>query len=1111
MKKKSHAGRHVLFPYCFKWLLMVKLIIFFVIAFTVTVTANESKAQATVSLRFRDVKLKNLLLTIEEQTNVSFIYNDNAIERIRIEEIDVRNKKWVDILLPILEEHAFQADFVGKNSVLIKRKPQNQEKVASGTVRDQDGKPLVGVSIKLKNSDKVTQSNSDGQFSLAVEGVDPVLQFSYVGYLTQEVPYRATMMDVVLVEDLAQLEKVVVVGYGTQKKATLTGSISQVSGDELKKSVAPNLSNSLVGRMPGVIANNRSGEPGNDFSEIYIRGKGSLGNNSPLYVIDGVANRGGIERLNPSDIESITVLKDASAAIYGAQAANGVILVTTKRGNGTKPIITYEGNFGLSENTRTPKLMDSYQYMVYDDEINAHFGRNEKYKDIKNGYKDGTIDPLLYANTDWMNVFFTRSPQTQHSLSLRGGDERIRYYVSGGLLYQKPGFRNTNLDFKTVQFRANLDAKINRDLSLLVEVGTRQENRHNSNYNMGTFFWEAFHAYPFLHDYYPNGLPGPGISWGNNLALLAAGATGYQKIKDNFLNTKVGFNLKAPWIVDGLYFSGYGAFDSQVRNEKRLNDMWDAYRYNPATKEYNNIRETTGEANINLSQRNDDNGTDTWHFKVGYEKIFGPHNINVFAAYEQSKSRGDWFSAYRRDFLSNAVDYMFAGSDNQKNNDGKATISARQNYFGRLSYGFKDRYLMDFTLRRDGSQNFTSDARWGWFPGIAAAWRISQEDFFKENLPAINELKIKASWGKLGNDRVDPFQYLSTFNLGDGALFGVDPKRGKGFTPGRLANPGITWEKVDTKNIGFESVLFNQSLSFDLQYFYSMRTDILTQKQASVPRYTGLTLPDQNIGEISNRGIEASVMYRSKVRDFNYFIGGNFTFVRNKIHFFDEAVSVPDWQRRTGHSIDSWLVYKTDGIYQTKEEVNSGPHLLNTAPGDIKYVDVDGDGNITSNDMVRIYESAIPEIIYGVSMGGKWKNFELNVLWQGQGRAKQMIRPGSYNRDVTYFDNRWISATETPNALYPRAFDRDDTFNTRNSTFWLKDASFIRLKNIELAYNLSPKVLERIKMDNLRIFVGGFNLFSIDHIKVQDPEGTNAGGMYYPQQRIYSVGLNVSF
>jgi len=1073
--------------------------------------ANESFAQGTVSLRFHNIKLKNLLLSVEEQTDISFIYNDNLIENIRIESIDVHAKNWKDVLFPILEKESFRADFVGKNRVLIKRKHLPQEKIASGTVRDERGTPLVGVSIKDKKSSRTTQSNSDGQFTLVVDEDDAVLQFSYVGYLPQESTYQEQAMDIILIEDLAQLEEVVVVGYGTQKKATLTGSISQVSGAELKQSVAPNLSNSLVGRMPGVIANNRSGEPGNDYSEIFIRGKGSLGDNNPLYVIDGVANRGGIERLNPSDIESITILKDASAAIYGAQAANGVILVTTKRGNSTKPIITYEGNFGLSEHTRTPQLMNAYQYMVYDDEINAHFGRTEKYKDIKNGYLDGTIDPLLYANTDWMDVVFRKSPQTQHSLSLRGGDERVRYYVSGGLLYQEPGFKNTNLSYQTVQFRSNLDAKVTKDLSVLVEIATRKEDRNNSNYDMGTFFWEAFHAYPFLHDYYPNGLPGPGISWGNNLAILASGRTGYQKITDRFLNTKIGFDLKAPWITDGLYVSGYGAFDSQDRNEKKLNDMWDAYRYNPSTQEYDNIRETTGEANINLSQRNDYNRTTTWHVKVGYEKEFGPHNINAFVAYEQGKVRGDWFSAYRRDFLSNAVDYLFAGSDNQKDNDGKATISARQNYFGRLNYGYKDRYLVDFTLRRDGSQNFVSNARWGWFPGISAAWRISQEDFFNEHISFVNELKIKASWGKLGNDRVAPFQYVSTYNLENGALFGINPKREKGFTVGRLANPNITWEKVDTKNIGFESVLFRQTLSFDVQYFYSMRTDILTQKQASVPKYTGLTLPDQNIGEISNRGVEASLIFRNKINTANYFIGGNFTFVRNKIHFFDEAENTPSWQRRTGHSIDSWLVYQTDGLYQTTEEIESSPRLLNTEPGDIRYVDIDGDGEITSNDMVRIYESAIPEIIYGITMGGKWKSLELNVLWQGQGRAKQMIKPGSFNRDVSYFENRWISASETPSARYPRAFDRDDTFNSRNSTFWLRDASFIRLKNIELAYNLSPSLLDRLNISNLRVFLSGFNLFSIDKIKIQDPEGVNAGGMYYPQQRIYSAGINVSF
>ncbi|WP_400261941.1 SusC/RagA family TonB-linked outer membrane protein [Sphingobacterium sp. SG20118] len=983
---------------------MVKFLIVFLFAFVASSMANESKAQKTVSFRFQEVKLKNLLASIEDQADVNFIYNDNIIHDIKIKTVDVQNVSWTELLAPILEKELLQLDFLSENRVVIKAKLKLQDKIASGVIKNVQGQVLAGVTVKVKGTNSVTQSNSDGQFSLVMQQDHAVLQFSYLGYLTQEVPYQKQAIDVVLEEDLAELEEVVVIGYGTQKKVTLTGAVSQISGSELQKSPAPNLSNSLAGRMPGVVANNRSGEPGNDFSEIYIRGKGSLGNNSPLYVIDGVANRGGIERLNPSDIETISVLKDASAAIYGAQAANGVILVTTKRGNGSKPTITYDGSYGLSEHTRTPQLMDSYQFMQYDDEINAHFGRTEKYKDIKGGYLDGSIDPLLYANTDWMDVIFTQSPQTQHSLSLRGGDEKVKYYVSGGYVYQKPGFRNTDLNFRTVQFRSNLDAKVTQDFSVLAEVSTRQENRNNSNYDMGTFFWEAFHAYPFLHDYYPNGLPGQGISWGNNLAILASGKTGYQRIKDNFLNTKVGFDFKMPWLVDGLSVSGYAAFDSQLRHEKKLNDMWDAYRYNPATQAYDNIRETTGEANINLNERNDDNRTETWNFKIGYNKDFGAHHINAFAAYEQSKSRGDWFSAYRRDFLSSAVDYIFAGSDNLKNNDGKATISARQNYFGRVGYGFKEKYLVDFTLRRDGSQNFSSDARWGWFPGISTAWRISQEDFFKEHVPFINELKLKASWGKLGNDRVDPFQYISTYVLGEGAMFGLDPKRGKGFTVGRLANPNITWEKVDTKNIGFESVFFKNSLSFDVQYFYSLRTDILTQKQASVPKYTGLTLPDQNIGEISNRGIESSLLYRNKMHEFSYSIGGNFTFVRNKIHFFDEAQNIPEWQKRTNHSIDSWLVYKTEGIYNTQAEIDDSAHLLNTKPGDIKYVDVDGDGKITNNDMVRIHESPIPEITYGVTMGGKWKNFEVNLLWAGQGRAKQIIKPGSYNRDVTYYE-----------------------------------------------------------------------------------------------------------
>lgn len=1089
-------------------------LLFLVLSVTQAFGATIYSQSVTLSLQMNDVSVEDVLNRIEEQTYFRFLYNKKIVDVDRKVNVYVQKEHVSDVLNTIFKNTDVVYTISDRQIVLSNEATLpyiHQANTVTGIVADTKGEAIIGANVVQKGTTNGTITDVNGSFAIDVPA-NAILKITYIGYVDQEVAVaNKKKLEVKLVENAQAIDEVVVVGYGTQKKATVTGSIAQVSGAELKQSPSANLTNSLVGRMPGVIANNRSGEPGNDYSEIYIRGKGSLGDNSPLYVIDGVANRGGIDRLNPSDIESITILKDASAAIYGAQAANGVILVTTKRGNDSKPIITYEGNFGLSENTRTPELMNAYQYMVYDDEINAHFGRTQKYKDIKNGYLDGSINPLEYADTDWMDAIFRASPQTQHSLSVRGGNDRVKYYVSGGYLYQEPGFKNTNLNFSTAQVRSNLDAKITKDFTVTLELATRQENRHNSNYDAGTLFWEAFHAYPFLPDYYPNGLPGPGLSWGNNLCILGSGATGYDKVKDNFMNTKVGFDLKMPWILDGLYLSGYGAFDSQFRSEKKLNEMWDAYRYNSATGEYDNIRATTGDANVNLTQRYDDNRTTTYHMKLGYEKRFDEHSFNIFLAYEQSKTTGDWFSAYRRDFLSSNVDYLFAGSDNQKDNDGSATVSARQNYFGRLSYGFKDRYLAEFTLRYDGSQNFASSTRWGWFPGVSLGWRISEEDFFKERVKFMDELKIKASWGKLGNDRVDPFQYISTYNLEDGPMFGLDPKREKGFTIGRLANPTITWEEVDTKNIGFESIFLDHKLNFDFQYFYSMRTNILTKKQASVPDYTGLTLPDQNIGEISNSGVEMSLIHKNKIGSIDYYVGGNLTFARNKIHFFDEAANVPEWQRRTGHSIDSWMVYKTDGIYQTQEDVDATPHLMNTQAGDIKYIDVDGDGSITSNDRVRIYESAIPEIVYGINMGGKWNSFELNVLWTGQGRAKQMIRPGSYNRDVSYFENRWISATETPEALFPRAFDRDDTFNSKDSDFWLKNAAFIRLKTVELAYNIPSKMLEKFHMTNLRVYVSGYNLFSIDKIKIQDPEGTSAGGMYYPQQRVYNVGLNISF
>lgn len=1081
------------------------------------VFAINGNSQVTkVSINANSSSLRNVLSDIEKQTDYLFVYDKNEVDVNRNVTVQANNKSVAEVLNSMLDNTDVVYAMEGENIMLMKKTMgttgmQQRGRRITGIVLDPEGEPIVGASITIKGTGEGIASNMDGKFTLNV-GSDAVLIVSYIGYTTQEIKVGdLTNLDITLQSDENLLKDVVVVGYGTQRKATLTGSVAQVSGEILKQSPTANLSNTLVGRLPGIIANNRSGEPGSDWSDVFIRGKSTLGNNNPLYVIDGVANNGNIERLNPSDIESVSVLKDASAAIYGAQAANGVILITTKRGNHTKPVITYEGNVGISQNTRTPQLMNAYQYMVYDDEINAHFGRVETFKDVKNGYLDGTIDRLQWADTDWMSAILKNAPKTQHSLSIRGGSERVKYFISGGYLYQEPGYKETSLNYNTLQVRSNLDAKITNDFTVSLDIALRQENRNNSNYNSGTFFYEALTAYPYLHDFYPNGLPGPGISWGNNLAILTRGLSGYNRTKDNFMNTKVSFDLKMPWIVDGLYLSGYASHYAQFRNEKELNDQWDAYRYNPSTGEYNNIRSTTGDGYINLNHQYDDNRVTTLHFKFGYEKRFETHSINAFVAYEQSKSTGEWFSAYRRDLLSNTVDYLFAGGDNLKDNDGSASVSARQNYFGRLSYGFMDKYLAEFTLRYDGSQNFKPDKRWGLFPGLSLGWRISEENFFRDNVTFMNELKIRTSWGKLGNDRVSAFQYLSTFNMGNGTPFGIDPQNTKGFTVGRLENPLITWESVDTKNIGFESVFLNRKISFDFEYFYSLRTNILTPKQASVPLYTGITLPDQNIGEVSNSGVETSLLFKDKAGSVNYYIGGNLTFARNKIHFFDEAVNTPEWQKRTGYSMDSWLVYKTDGIYQTQEEVDVSPHLMNAKPGDIKYIDVDEDGSITSNDRVRIYYGNTPQLVYGISMGGSWKGTELNVLWTGQGRVRQIIRPTTYNRHIDYFNGRWISAEETPDAKYPRAFSTNDSFNTQDSEFWLKDVSFIRLKSLELAYNLPSLFTEKIRVSNLRIYISGFNLFSIDKIKVQDPETNNAGATYYPQQRIYNVGVAISF
>lgn len=990
-----------------------------------------------------------------------------------------------------------------------------------GTVTDANNEPIIGASVLVLKSNPPQGATTDEHGNYVLSNVAPnaILRISYVSMQTQEVAVKGnSTVNIVLKESDELLDEVVVVGYGVQKKASITGSVASIKGGELKTSGMANVSNTLAGRLPGVVATNRSGEPGADWSNIIIRGKGTLNNNSPLIVIDGVANRAGLERINPSDIESINVLKDASAAIYGAQAANGVILITTRRGTTGKPTITYNGAYTLSQFTRTPKLLNAYEYMTWADEIEVgNTGTaNPRYANIKGGYLDGTINRKQYGDTDWMKATFRDfAPQTRHSISVNGGSENVKYYLSGDYFYQEPNYRNTVFNFQTTQLRSNVDAKINNYLTVNLDLAVRNEDRNNSIYGTGTMFWEAFNAYPFLYDYYPNGLPGPGLANGNNLAVLANGSDiGYDKVKDLFLDTKIGFDLKMPWITKGLSLSGYAAIDRRYRSEKKFWDTWDTYYYDTVNDDY--VKQTTNmDGNmINLNQEASNDLSKTFNLKLNYERTFGIHDIGAFVAYEQNQFDTDNFWAWRGYYMSSRPDYLDFGGEKDKTNGGNAFSSARQNLFGRFNYAYKNRYLAEFTLRHDGSMNFPKGKRWGTFPGLSVGWRMSEEKFIQEALPFANDLKLRASWGKLGNDRVDAFQYLNTFNMVNGAIYGEDPALHKGFKVGRTGNPDITWEKVDSKNIGLDAILWNGLLSFSGEYFYQKRNDILTKKQASIPDYTGLILPDQNIGEVSNKGFELSLNHTRSVNEIKYYIGGNFTYTKNTILFFDEAANVPDWQRRTGHSMDTWLYLKSDGIYQTQEEIDNSPHLPNTKPGDIKYVDIDDDKAITDNDRIRSSNGNIPRIVYGINMGITWKGFEASMLWTGQAQAYQMIVPYALNTQKEFYDNRWISAAETPNAKYPRAFDKEagSNNNTRWSDFWLYDASFIRLKNVEIAYNLPKEWTKNLQIEALRVFLTGNNLFTIDKIKFQDPESSaTSAGQYYPQSRTYTVGLTLSF
>lgn len=1029
-----------------------------------------------------------------------------------------------------------------------------------GKISDDKGQPLPGVSVLTKGTNTGGISDANGEYSVAA-GKNATLVFTYIGFTTKEVAVNGrSVVDVSLEEDTKALGEVVVVGYGTQKKVTVTGAVVAIQGEKIVKSPATDISNSLAGRLPGLVVIQTSGEPGNDGAKISIRGTNTLGNSSPLVVIDGIPDRdGGLGRLSPRDIESISVLKDASAAIYGARAANGAILVTTKRGKSGKPTITYDFNQGFAQPARVPQMASAYEYAnimnelpIYNSIPAGEWSNAWKSIQTTGTYKSPTAgvsslsanyspdavkkfadgsDPWRYPNTDWFaDAFKTWSPQARHNLQLAGGSDAVKYFASLGYVNQDAYYKNSATSYQQYSFRTNLDAKVNKYINTNLGIMVRREQRKYPTESAGSIFRMLMRGRPTEPEVWPTGQAGPDIENGQNPYVITTNATGYVDSPTDFTQANGAINITNPWI-DGLKLTLSGAIDKSSNTNKVWQTPWSLYYWDKKTFEADGVTpKLEGAVRSNfkdprLSQSYNSVLNTNMSALLSYEKKIGDNTLNVLAGVTKENFKGENFGAFRRNYISSAIDQLFAGGSLQQNTGGSAYNRARLGYYGRAQYNYKEKYLIEGIWRYDGSYIFPESGRFGFFPGLLLGWNLTNEKFFK--VQGIDYLKLRASYGQMGNDQVfyngslQEYAYLSTYGFGSYPINGqVVTTLGETV----LANPSFTWERANNYNIGMDGTFFNSKIDLTLEYFYNRRDQILIQKTGSTPSSSGINslLPPVNAGKVDNRGFEFNLGFNSKASNALTFRAGiNGGYAKNRVVFMDEVPGAPGYQLQEGKPINSYLVYKSAGAFKDAAEIDANKIDYSAVtsklrPGDMKFEDYNGDGKINGDDRVRLDKSDVPTFNFGATMDIKYKGFDLSVLFQGAAGAAIRIQTesGDIGNFLKYsYDHRW--SIDNPSSTDPRLASRGDTYytggNYGNNTYYLFSKNYVRLKNLELGYNVPSSIVQKAKLGTLRVYVNGLNLLTIDKNKIFDPEATAQSGVYYPQSRVINTGLSLTF
>ena len=1018
----------------------------------------------------------------------------------------------------------------------------NAQVKVEGSVFDEMDNPLIGVSVFTENRKAGTVTDVDGHFSITVPNTKVALTFSYVGYTTQKVSLKGRkLLKVVLKEDSELLDEVVVVGYGTQKKGSVTGAIAQVDNKELKKAPSGTLSNMLAGRLPGLITKQSSGQPGQDGSNMYIRGQGA-GDGSALVVVDGVI-QDYFPNFNPDEVESVTILKDATAAaVYGVRAAAGVILVTTKRGSIQKPTVTLNSSVTLSQNTSFPKFLNGPDYAYWYNKAQLLDGVAEENlrfspEDIERINNPGP-DEEIYGNTDWFDLLFKDvAPTYTNTVSVSGGNERIKFFASLGAFNQEGVVKNTSYD--KYNFRSNIDAKVTDNLDFSLNLSGFVDNQRSPGASIepnayAGVFVQAMLSYPYLKPYTKDGMPIASYNTdgqGNNNPIAARDLSGVRSSKSTKFQGDISLKYKLP--LKGLTAKLDAAFLKSHSMTKATMVPYDVFAWNQTTHQ-GKVEKGRVCSMASVSHWYGSQQRYTIRPTIEYHNKFGKHEVSGLFLYEFAREDYEGISAGREDFpITDIMDMSYGSKVAETLVKGSHSIDKRAGYVMRFNYGYDEKYLFEFTGRVDASTALPKRNRWGFFPAASIGWRISQEDFFKEAVPFMDNLKIRASVGRLGSDRSieNTMTYFSTASLSSDpvVVFGTNALKDMGMS-GPVC-PDLKWQLTDTYNFGIESSMWNGLLGVEFDVFYMKTTRSLESQSGLFPPSLGSFYPAYiNYGSHDNRGFELVLTHHNKIRDFNYHVRGNLSWARNKILKVTEDANVPTYKRQTGQRLGRYLGFVAEGLFQSEEEIAHSAVFegsTDTKPGDIKLKDINGDGQITwDQDMVPIGRSSTPEMVFGLSLGAEWKGFDFNMFWQGAAMFDVNLCGiyGNGVRDNTFYtkpfyddgntpyylvENSW--RPDNPDAKFPRLGIASRENGGRFSSWWVKDGTYLRLKSLQLGYTLPRKLTEKAGFKSIRAYVSGGNLLTFCGLDYMDPEMPSVNQGYYPQQRTYEFGLNITF